>query len=203
VGTLVLIVAGLVVLGYVGLAIMIQQSLPKPQQAVSAPPVAWSSRAVVLTGGVPMHGRLSLSAKASPTNQLWVGLNVGVPSVEDSGTTPPTVSGTGPRAVSLPAAGALLSGPLVRLTVSNPSVLHAGSCVAPCELELPSAFDCSSGICQMHFDFAIEVLSDGPGPGETVRVDIAGGASAELLDRLPDGLVVDLSLGDATAPPGG
>jgi hypothetical protein len=186
--TIVLVVAGLGLAAFVGISILIQQSLPKAQQAVSSAPVAWSSRAVVLTPGVPIHGRLSLSAKASPTDRLWVGLNAGVPSVEDTG--------------GLPAAGAILSGPLVRLSVANPSVLHAGACVAPCELDLPSEFDCSSGICQVHFDFAIEVLSDGPGAGGTVRVDIAGGASAQLLDRLPDGLVVDLSLGGATAPPG-
>jgi len=183
VGLLALIVVGLVVLGYIGLVILIQQSLPKPQQAVSAPPVAWSSREVVLTNGAVIHGRLSLSAASSPSSQVWVGLNAGVPSVGHEGT-------------SLPGAGALLSGPLVRLTA--PGLLGQQSCVAPCELSLPSAFDCRPGTCGLEFDVTIELLSDGSGAGGAVTVAIAGGASADIDERLPDGLVVDLSFEAAT-----
>jgi hypothetical protein len=50
----------------------------------------------------------------------------------------------------------------------------------------------------LEFDVTIELLSDGSGAGGAVTVAIAGGASADIDERLPDGLVVDLSFEAAT-----
>ncbi len=197
VGKLGLILAGLTVLAFVALYITLQQSFRAPQ-AMPAP-VAWTSRDVVLSPDRPIvHGRLTLTAKAAPTNDLRVGVNAGVPSTEaerlpsGSGATSPSVS-AGPAA--------LLAGPLVRLTAAT-ALGAPQSCLAPCELQLPSELGCDSGTCRIDFDVTVELIPDSAGIRGSVTVGVAGGATAPLDKRLPDGLVVDLALEGAVVPGG-
>jgi hypothetical protein len=67
---------------------------------------------------------------------------------------------------------------------------------------LPSAFECESGTCTTAFDVTVELITDGAGIGGSVMLDVAGGATAPLDQRLPDGLVVDLEVEGAIVPGG-
>ena len=197
VGTIGVIVAGVGVLGFVWLWITLQQAFPAPK-AVPAP-IAWTSEDVVLSDDRTVaHGRLTLTASAAPSSNVRVGLNAGVPSTD--ATVRPSSSGpTGPSESTAPAA--LISGAVVRLTASNGSGAPQ-SCFAPCELQLPWAFDCESGVCSTAFDVTVDLISDSAGSGGSVTLNVAGGATAPLDQRLPDGLVVDLEVQGAVAPGG-
>jgi hypothetical protein len=179
--TIALVGAGLAVLAFVGLVIILQQSF-KPAQAVPAP-VAWTSHEAVLSADVPeIHGRLTLATTAAPATTLRVGVNAGVPSSD----------------VHEP--GAVLSGPVVLLTATASSATR--SCVAPCELEMSSTFACSSGRCQITIDITLELVGDGAGLGGGVTVGVAGGTTGKLDSRLPEGLTVDVTLDDTPTPSG-
>jgi hypothetical protein len=179
--TIALVGAGLAVLAFVGLVIILQQSF-KPAHAVPAP-VAWMSHEAVLSADVPeIHGRLTLATTAAPATTLRVGVNAGVPSTE----------------VHEP--GAVLSGPVVLLTATASSATR--SCVAPCELEMSSTFACTSGRCQITIDITLELVGDGAGLGGAVTVAIAGGTTGKLDSRLPEGLKVDVTLGVTPNPSG-
>jgi hypothetical protein len=192
-GALVAILVGLAALVFVWFYISIAQQFRAPE-AVPAP-VAWASREVVLS---PDHsvvrGRLTLTARDTPEADLRVGLNAGVPAAEALATA--TGSGViGPQETTAPAD--LLTAPRVRLTAVTGSGA-ARSCLAPCELVLSSGLDCVSGTCRVDFAVTVELTPDPSGTRNTVRVDVAGGATAPLGERLPDGLVVDLPLSDGS-----
>ena len=197
VGTIGLIVAGLGVLAFVWLWITLQQAFPAPKSVPA--PVAWTSEEVVLSDDRSVaHGRLTLTASAAPRTGLRVGLNAGVPST--AATARPSGSTlAGPSESTAPAA--LLSGAHVRLTATAASGAPQ-SCIAPCELQLPSAFECESGTCTTVFDVTVELMADGAGIGRAVTLDVAGGATAPLDKGLPDGLVVDLEVDGAIVPGG-
>jgi hypothetical protein len=196
-GRLALILGALVVLGFVALYLSLQQSFKAPQ-AVSAP-IAWTTHAVVLSADHPIaHGRLTFTAKASPTNDLRVGVNAGVPTTEAQ-RAPSGSAATSPSQSDEPAA--LLSGPVVRLTAAT-ALGAPQSCLAPCELPLPSQLECGSGTCHLDFDVTVELIPDSAGIRGKVTVGVAGGATAPLDKHLPDGLVVELALDGAVISDG-
>lgn len=197
VGTVGLILAGLGVAVVIWLWISLQQAFPTPQ-AVSAP-VAWTSQQVVLSDDRSfVHGRLTLTARATPGADLRVGVNAGAPSTDV--TARPSGAGDTTSSATL-APAVLLSGPLVQLTVADASGAPQ-SCFAPCELQLPSSFECESGTCGTGFNVTVALITGRVGIGGSVTLDVAGGATAPLDERLPDGLVVDLEVESAIEPRG-
>jgi hypothetical protein len=197
VGRLGLILAGLTVLAFVALYITLEQTFKAPQPVLA--PVAWTSRDVVLSPDRPIvHGRLTLTAREAPKTDLRVGVNAGVPSTE-AVSSPSGSAATSPSVDAGPAA--LLAGPSVRLTAATAAGTPR-SCLAPCELQLPSEFECGSGTCRIDFDVTVELMSDSLGIGGSVTLGVAGGATAPLDERLPDRLVIDLALDGAIVPAG-
>ncbi len=198
VATVVLILAGLAVLGFIWLYVSLQQSYKAPQAVVA--PVSWTSRDVVLSPDRPIvHGHLTLTARSGPPTAVRVGLNAGVPSTVAEPS--PIGSARTSTSAGVPPA-ALLAGPSVRLT-SGISSGSPQSCLAPCELQVPPQFDCASGSCRISVDVVIELVPRAKASSGAVRVSVAGGASASLDGHLPDGLVIDLALDSPVAPGGG
>lgn len=176
---LALALAILAVVGFTGLAWWIQQSYPAPKGV--AAPVDWSSQTVVLG---PEHqvvtGQLTIEAHLFPA-EARVGLSVGAPSIRAASAAP----------------GAVLAGPAVRLSATTSGTTI--SCLAPCALQLgPPA--CSAGSCRMATSMKLELDGDATLLSGPVTLQVAGGMSLPLDERLPDGLAVDLALEGATAP---
>lgn len=194
-GTLVLGLGGLAVLAVVWLYISFQQSYKAPEGVPAQ--IAWTSHDVVLSPGQRVvRGKLTITASAPATSDLSVGVNAGVPST----TAIPSPTGSGAAGpTGSPGPAALLSGPSVRVTAETGS----GSpqrCTAPCEVRLPSGLGCDTGTCRVAFDVTIELMSDAINAETSVTVRIAGGATARLGGRLPDGLMVELVLDGGVEP---
>lgn len=198
-GKVALVLGGLAALAFVALYITLQQAFKAPQAV--APPIAWTSRDIVLLPDRPvLIGQLTLTAKGPPTTDLRVGLNAGVPSAtavvpSGSGAAIPSVS------AAPPAPAALLAGPSVRVSVTTAGGTPQ-SCFAPCELQLSSQFDCESGTCRITFEVTVEREGETERMLGPVTVGISGGATAPLTERLPVGLDVDLALDSSTVPSG-
>ena len=173
------------VIGFIALALWIRGQFPAPKGVPA--PVAWTTREVVLSPEAPiLEGRLTLTTTTpgSP-DSLRVGVNAGV-AAAGAGTVD-----ADPRAI--------LTGPAVRLTASAPGTLNpARTCLAPCELDVPEAFVCSAGECEMTVDVTVELVG-GAADGD-VNVPIAGGLTAPIDLPLLEGLVVDLAIGGAATP---
>ncbi len=190
-GKIAAILAVLASIAFVWLWYTLQNAFEAPE-GVSAP-VAWVSGDVRLSPDQSIvHGRLTLTATSVRSSDFRVGVNAGVPSHEAAG---PSRSAA---PSSSPAPGAILLGPLTRLTATT-SGSSARSCLAPCELQLPSSIECSSGSCRAEIDIAIELVGDG-GLGGVVSVDISGGGTARLEQRLPDGFRVELVIDGVPVP---
>lgn len=174
-----LVLAILAVVGFIGFAWWIQQSYPAPKGV--AAPVDWSSQTVVLgPDRQVVTGQLMIQAALFPA-EARVGVSVGAPSIRAASAAP----------------GAVLAGPAVRLsaTTSGSTI----SCLAPCALQLgPPA--CSAGSCRMATSVKLEIDGDPELLSGPVTLQIAGGVSLPLDERLPDGLAVDLALEGATVP---
>lgn len=151
----------LVVFAFVGLILIyvqLQNSFRAPR-AIPAGTV-WTTTTVSLSRDHTVaQGRLTLGGGTVPTGRVRVGLNAGVPSVPSASAAP----------------GAILAGPLVRLSYTIAGV--ASTCFAPCELVLPTAFECTSSSCTLEVRFTIE-LGGGDSTRGAVSVSIAGGATA-------------------------
>lgn len=177
-----LVLGVLAAVGFVLVILQLQASYPAPH-AIPAP-VVWTSEPIVLTPEQPaVHGRLSFGGGTIPTGTLRVGLNAGVPSGSTASLAP----------------GAILSGPLVRLSTTIGGV--PGSCLAPCELAVSPDFECDSGDCRMEVSLTVELEGADPSSRDAVSVTIAGGASAGPAAQFGQGFTVQL-LFDTTATTG-
>lgn len=168
------------------LAIWFRQQFPEPRGVPA--PIAWTTREVVLSAeSRVLEGRLSLTTRPGVTGVQTVGVNAGVPTS---------------RAGELPAEpGDIISSPAARLTAtsvgdSNPS----RSCFAPCELEVPVAFECTATGCQMVVDIRVELLGGADDVEGDVALAIAGGLNASAESRALEGLIVDLAIVGPAAP---
>jgi hypothetical protein len=145
-------------------------------------PVAWVARDVVLSSEDPViRGQLVLTARSVPTVPLRIGVNAGAPTAEP-----------------MASPGAILAGPTVRIATD----LGQGrdGCLAPCELQVPSTWDCDPGDCRMITTFSVELSVDTADAFGPVSIGIAGGISANLEDELPPGIQATLEMGDDVAP---
>lgn len=178
---LVLFLLGSLAVG--GLFLLVVGSLPKAPTATTAP-VIWATREISLTPeATTVHGTITLEAPSVPASDFGVGVNAGVPSV------------------AYPAPGAALSGPLVRLRASAPGGAANGAttdCFAPCELVLPTTFDCSGGLCRMTIDVTVDLLPAASGQTSPVSLNVSGGLSARISKPLPSPFTVDIAF---DAPP--
>jgi hypothetical protein len=168
----------LAVVGFIAIYFSLSQSaLFKGPEGLPAP-VAWTTRSVVLSAAEPIaHGQLTVGGGGAPAGTS-PGAGVGV----NAGTATQHVTGADP--------GAIISGPVVRLTVTGPGGTTR-SCFAPCEMRIAEAYDCSASRCGVTVDLRVELVSGAVGAA-TVAVDIAGGWSASLQQHLPDPFDVDL-----------
>lgn len=182
------IVVVVLIIGYVQL----QSSFRGPQAVPVA--AAWQRAAVRLPSDKPaMQGRLSITSGGSLAAGTRLAITAGVPDTD--------------RPASDPDAGVepadLLRVPVVRLTVTlGPGATLA--CLAPCELDLSGSIpSCKDARCHSDVGVLVERLDpDAATPPDTVIVDVAGGVTAALRQRLPDATVVTLAV-DEPAPSGG
>ncbi|HJP88986.1 MAG TPA: hypothetical protein VJ850_08135 [Candidatus Limnocylindrales bacterium] len=182
---IVLVIVGvLVILGtvlFLVVAISLNNMGKAPTSTDAA--VAWRSTTVQLADDQPsVRGHTTLSAPSVPATGVQVGVNVGVP----------TSDATGPAA--------LLAGPVVRLSAhAVGDTREPVSCVAPCELTLPQAFDCSGDGCRMGIDVTLELLPAAAADVRHVTVDVSAGITGNPAHPLPTSFTVDFGL--ATPPP--
>ena len=174
-----LVLAALAVVGFMFLAWWIGQSYPAPKGV--AAPVQWASQTVVLgPERRVVSGQLTIEVPAFPV-EARAGVSAGAPSI--------------PAASAAP--GDVLAGPAVRLSATSAG--STISCVAPCALQL-SPPECGAAACRLTATVTLELRVDAEPIAGAVRIDVAGGLSMPLDERLPDGLAVDLALEGATAP---
>jgi hypothetical protein len=193
-GKVAAVLAVLAIVCFILLWYTLQQSFRAPEGV--AAPVSWVSQRVLLSAERPLvRGSLTLTATSSRTGDLRIGVNAGTPSSSASdASSEPASADPG----SSPGPGAILLGPLTRLTATVAGTGGSGqSCLAPCELQL-SSLDCTAGTCRSEFVITVELVEDRV--GGVVAIDISGGASARIDQRLPDGLEVELAVGDLPVP---
>jgi hypothetical protein len=189
-GLLLAVLAGLL---FAWVVFQLQNAYPAPRGAPAA--AVWTLGDVVLSAEHPVvTGRLTIEGSTIPTTGR-VGVNALVPSFSGAmpgdGTTPPNTS---------LAPGMAITGPLVRLSATGSG--EPSSCVAPCELELPSAFACNNGPCRMVVEISVELVSAGTAVSQLVTLEIAGGLTAGLDAQMPATLKAELNV-DATSVPSG
>lgn len=176
----------LAVLGLIALGIWFRQQFPEPKGVPA--PIAWTTQEVVLSAeSRVLEGRLTLTTRPGVTGVQTVGVNAGVPTS---------------RAGELPAEpGDIISSPAARLTATSVGdASPARSCLAPCELDVPVAFDCTATGCEMVVDIRVELLGGADDMGGDVAMAIAGGLNASAESRVLEGLNVDLAIDGAAAP---
>jgi hypothetical protein len=177
-----LAVAGLGALAFAGLIYVTLQNQPKPPSSVAAA-VAWDAVDVTVSPESPtLHGRLSLSGPSIPASGLDVGVSIGVPSIPD-----------------LSPATALL-GPAIRLTARSTSG-STSTCFAPCELDVPSSFDCGGGMCRMDVEVTVDLVGKDIGSTGVVAVTVSGGVTGgsgtTIAKPFPVELAFDVPSGSA------
>jgi hypothetical protein len=178
---IVLVVLGVLLILGTGLFALVVVSLNNMGKAPTSTDaaVAWRATTIKLADDQPkVGGRTTLSAPSVPGTGVRVGVNAGVP----------TSDATAP--------GALLSGPVVRLTAhAIGDSREPVSCIAPCELTLPQAFDCSSDGCRMGIDVTVELLPAAAADGRHVTLDVSAGISGNPAYPLATSFTVDFGLG--------
>ena len=187
-GMLALVAGILAIAGVVLLYIQLQSSFRGPE-AVSVA-AAWQRADLhVPAEGRSATGRLTLTSAGGLEPQSHVAVTVGLPTA-DVVAVPSSPS---------PAPAAVLRVPSVRLSVAWSGTTLI--CLAPCEIDLGNALGaCPDGACRLDLELQLESLAvaGAPATGPQV-VSLAGGVTAGLRERLPNGLAVDLIV-DGAAP---
>ncbi len=183
------LILGVVAVLIFGLLVWQLQQSYKPPHAVPAG-AAWTTTEVTLSAErSSLAGHVTIGVIGLPAAGVRIGVNAGAPTFGDA----PTRSGERPSIEPNLAIG----GPLVRLTA-----MVSGSpttCVAPCELQVPPAFECTNGTCRMAIEVEIRLVATGTG-GRGVTLSIAGGVSASPQASPPGAVTTELTFEPGAAP---
>jgi hypothetical protein len=188
VATIVAIVVVAIVIFGIVIYWSFMNSFNRPPAAFPAP-ITWRSERAVLSADQPIaEGRFNLIEGAASTQNTLVGLNVGIPLVDNSGSFLPGASSPD-RSVD-PAA--LLSIATVRLSTSGQAGTE--SCLAPCELIVRSGFNCVTGTCRLDVAFRLELIGASVPSSASVAVGVSGAIRSTSTQPLPAGLQVEFGV---------